>query len=128
MPTYVTLAVDDVARATRFYRVFLGRHPTRQREDHTFFDLDGPVLALFERGAMEQASGLPLGQTGAMALSWNVESKQAVSEIVKRAVEAGAGTGRPTHRTPWGAWAAWLTDPDGHIWEIVWPPPLPPAG
>ena len=27
--------------------------------------------------------------------------------------------------TFWGGHAAWLADPDGHVWEIVWNPRWP---
>ena len=125
--SFVTLAVADVARATAFYRRLLEAEPTRTGAGHAFFEADGQTLALFDQEAMARETGTS-GRPGAVGLSWNLPDEEALAAALARAEAAGATVTHPLHTQPWGARACWVTDPDGHPWELVWNPRShPPA-
>ena len=45
-----------------------------------------------------------------------------------QAQRAGARIVKPANGTFWDGYAGYFTDPDGHLWEVVWNPQLLPAG
>lgn len=129
--TLVTLAVDDLERALRFYRHGLGL-PSRgivgQEFEHgavAFFELEsGLRLALWPRASLAQDSGLPAGprSPGEFCLAHNVGSKLEVDETMTQAARAGARIVKPPQDTFWGGYAGYFLDPDEHLWEVAWNP------
>lgn len=41
---------------------------------------------------------------------------------MEQARRAGAAIVKPAAETFWGGYAGYFTDPDGHLWEVVWNP------
>lgn len=129
--TLITLAVDDLDRALRFYRDGLG-FPTEgivgTEFEHgavVFFDLQsGLKLALWPRKSLSHDTGLSAGPPSPteFALGHNVTSKAEVDAVLERAREAGAVILRDGHDTFWGGYAGYFQDPDRHVWEIAWNP------
>lgn len=129
--TVVTLAVDDLERALRFYRDGLG-WPTEgifgTEFEHgavAFFDLQGGLkLAIWPRASLAHDTGLPLGKPSAteLSLGHNVASRAAVDAAMDQAARAGAVIVKPAQETFWGGYAGYFQDPGGHLWEIVWNP------
>ncbi len=135
--TVITLGVDDLERALRFYRDGLGL-PTEgivgQEFAHgavVFLDLQaGLRLALWPRTSLAHDSGLPLSPpcpTG-LSLGHNVASREDVDTVMAQAAAAGAHIVRPAHATFWGGYAGYFQDPDQHLWEVVWNPAWPGTG
>ncbi len=135
--TVITLAVDDLERALRFYRDGLGL-PTQgivgREFAHgavAFFDLQaGLKLALWPRASLAHDAGLPPGRPNSAdtSLGHNVGSKEEVDAVMAQAQRAGARIVKPANGTFWDGYAGYFTDPDGHLWEVVWNPQLLPAG
>ena len=133
--TVITLGVDDLERALRFYRDGLGL-PTPgiigQEFEHgavVFIKLqDGVNLALWLRTSISHDSGLPVTPRSAteMSLGHNVRSREDVDTVMAQAEKAGATIARRAHDTFWGGYAGYFQDPDGHLWEVVWNPQLMP--
>ena len=134
----LTLAVADLERSLRFYRDGLGL-PTpgvvgREFEHGAvaFFDLQpGLKLALWPRASLAHDSGLPPGSPDdgpGFTIGHNVASPADVDAVMARAASAGAVVVKPARDTFWGGYAGYFRDPDGHLWEVVWNPHLPPAG
>lgn len=129
--TVLTLAVDDLERAVRFYRDGLGL-PTQgiigTEFEHgavAFFDLQhGIKLALWPRNSLAHDTGLALGAPSPTecSLGHNVASKQDVDAVMVQARQAGARIVKPAGDTFWGGYAGYFADPDGHLWEVVWNP------
>jgi uncharacterized glyoxalase superfamily protein PhnB len=46
--------------------------------------------------------------------------------VMAEARRAGATVVKAAHETFWGGYAGYFTDPDGHLWEVVWNPQLLP--
>ena len=129
--TVITLAVDDLERALKFYRDGLG-FPTQDivgtEFEHgavAFFDLqDGLKLAIWTRKDLAHEAKVPLGPRSAteFALGHNVASKADVEAVMEQARKAGAVITDPAHDAFWGGYTGSFQDPDGHLWEIAWNP------
>jgi hypothetical protein len=134
--TLITLGVDDLERALRFYRDGLGL-PTEgivgSEYEHgavAFFDLQpGLKLALWPRASMAHDTGLPLQPRSATEcmLAHNVASPAEVDAVMEEARRAGATIVKPAAHTFWGGYAGCFQDPDGHLWEAAWNPQMMPA-
>lgn len=131
----ITLGVDDLQRAVRFYRDGLGLKTegiVGHEFEHgavAFFDLQpGLRLALWPRASLAQDAGLPLGGRGTadLCLAHNVASKVEVDAVMAEAAAAGAVIAKPARETFWGGYAGYFRDPDQHLWEIAWNPRMLP--
>ena len=129
--TVITLCVDDLARAVRFYRDGLGLHTEGiigTEFEHgavAFFALQaGLRLALWPRASLAHDSGLPQGPVSAteLSLGHNVGSKAEVDAVMAQALAAGATLIKPAQDTFWGGYGGYFQDPDQHLWEVVWNP------
>ncbi len=133
--TFVTLGVDDLERAVRFYRDGLGL-PTEgivgTEFEHgavAFFDFHGGLrFALFPRENLAHDAGLPVSAPSPtdFALAHNVASRAEVDEVMAQAEAAGAAVVKPPGETFWGGYTGYFQDPDGHLWEVAWNPNLLP--
>ena len=129
--TLLTLGVDDLQRAVRFYRDGLGWKTegiVGAQFEHgavAFFDLEsGLKLALWLRASLAHDSGLELGArnpTG-FSIGHNVGSRREVDDAMNRAGQAGATIVKPARDTFWGGYAGYFQDLDGHLWEVAWNP------
>jgi catechol 2,3-dioxygenase-like lactoylglutathione lyase family enzyme len=132
--TVLTIGVDDLERALRFYRDGLGL-PTEgiigQEFEHgavAFFDLQAGVkLGLWLRKNIAWDSRLPLANASPteFTIGHNVSSKAEVDTVMAQAQRAGATIVKPAQDTFWGGYAGYFQDPDQHLWEIVWNPQWP---
>jgi catechol 2,3-dioxygenase-like lactoylglutathione lyase family enzyme len=131
--TVVTLGVDDLERALRFYRDGLGLQTdgiVGQEFEHgavVFIQLQpGLRLALWPRASIAHDSGLPVTPPSAteLTLGHNVSSRGEVDAVMNEAEKAGARIVKRAHETFWGGYAGYFQDPDGHLWEVVWNPNL----
>jgi uncharacterized protein len=133
--TVLTLAVADLERSVAFYRDGLG-FPTEgivgvefEHGAVAFFDLEsGLKLALWRRSDLAHDTGLGLSEPSStdFSLGHNVRTKVEVDAVMAQALEAGATLVKAAQATFWGGYAGYMTDPDGHLWEIVWNPQLLP--
>jgi catechol 2,3-dioxygenase-like lactoylglutathione lyase family enzyme len=129
--TLLTLGVDDLERAVRFYRDGLGLKTEGiigKEFEHgavAFFELQsGLRLALWPRASIAHDTGLPAGRASPtdFTVAHNVNSKAEVDQVMAEARKAGAAIVKPAHDTAWGGYAGYFQDPDGHVWEVAWNP------
>lgn len=134
--TVITLGVDDLEVAIRFYRDGLGLKSEGvigQEFEHgavAFFDLQaGLKLALWPRKSIAYDSEIALQDPSAteFTLGHNVSSRAEVDAVMQQAQDAGAVLVKPAQATFWGGYAGYFQDPDRHLWEIVWNPQLLPT-
>jgi uncharacterized protein len=120
----VTLGVADLERSRRFYEDGLGWRRGNQHEEVAFYQLGGMVLALWGQDALAQDARLPGAGNGFgnIALAYNTRSREEVDTVLGEAAAAGAEILKPAEATPWGGYAGYFADPDGHLWEIAWNP------
>ncbi len=124
--TLITLGVANLARAHQFY-ASLGWEPAETAEAVAFYQMNGLVLALFDREELAKDQGRPgaaLG-TGGMTLAQNFVDRAGVDEAFAKAVAAGATPLKPPEEVFWGGYSGYYADPDGHVWEVAhnpfWP-------
>ena len=132
--TLITLGVDDLEKATAFYRDGLGL-PTQgivgteyEYGAVAFFQLqNGLGLALWPRACIARDSGITSGPKSPteFTLGHNVNSQEEVDRVMRQAEAAGATIVKPAQATFWGGYAGYFQDPDGHLWEIAWNPQMP---
>ncbi len=129
--TLITLGVEDLEAAIRFYRDGLGLTTegiVGAELPHgavAFFDLQaGLKLALWPRTSIAHDTGIPVGRPNAtdLTIGHNVSSKVEVDAVMEQAEAAGAVIVKPAHDTFWGGYAGYFQDPDGHLWEVAWNP------
>jgi len=129
--TLITLGVDDLQRAVRFYRDGLGLKTEGivgtefEYGAVAFFDLQaGLKLALWPRKSIAHDTGIPLGRPNAtdFTIGHNVSSKIEVDAVMEQAKRAGAVVVKPAHDTFWGGYAGYFQDPDWNLWEVAWNP------
>jgi uncharacterized protein len=133
--TLITLGVDDLETAVRFYRDGLGFDTegiVGQQFEHgavAFFQLQaGLKLALWPRISLAHDTGLAVGAPSAteLAIGHNVSSKADVDTVMEQARAAGATIVKPAQDTFWGGYSGYFQDPDRHLWEVAWNPQLLP--
>ena len=133
--TLITLGVDDLDRALRFYRDGLGLKTDGivgtefENGAVAFIDLQpGLRLALWPRKSIAADTGLAL--TGAsptnMTLAHNVHSEAEVDAVMAEAKSAGAAIVKPAAKTFYGGYAGYFLDPDNHLWEVAFNPAMLP--
>ena len=124
--TIITLGVENLDRALRFYRDGLGWQVSSSSQgDIAFLKLSGVVLALYPRSLLARDANLPgLGRLpfGGFTLAQNVRESHLVDEGLSQAEAAGARILRPAHDAEWGGRSGYFADPDGHPWEVAWHP------
>ncbi|WP_178021802.1 VOC family protein [uncultured Paenibacillus sp.] len=129
--TVLTIGVEDLEKALRFYRDGLGWATdgiVGQEFEHgavAFFDLQaGFKLALWKREDIAHDTGLKVNPPSSteFTLGHNVASKSEVDQVMEQAKAAGATIVVPPHDTFWGGYSGYFQDPDGHLWEVVWNP------
>jgi len=132
----LTIGVDDLDRALRFYRdgLCLSTEGVTGEEFEfgavAFFDLQSGIrLALWPRESISRDTGIHAGppSTTEFTIGQNVSSKEEVDVVMKQAKHAGAVIVKAAQETFWGGYAGYFQDPDGHLREIVWNPQLLPA-
>jgi len=129
--TVLTVGVDDLEAAVRFYRDGLGL-PTEgiigtefEFGAVAFFDLqDGLKLGVWPRASLAHDAGLAVGSRSAteFSIGHNVSSRDEVDAIMAQAAAAGATIVKAAGDTFYGGYAGYFFDPDDHLWEIVWNP------
>ncbi|MBW3582084.1 MAG: VOC family protein [Euryarchaeota archaeon] len=134
--TMITLGVDDLERALRFYRDGLG-FPTEgivgTEFEHgavVFFELSGGMkLGLYAREDLARDAGVPksVASTTEFSIAHNVASKEAVDTVMTEAEAAGARIIKPAQDAFWGGYSGYFADPDGHLWEVAWNPAWEPS-
>ena len=119
----ITLGVEDVARARRFYEALGWMASAASQAEVAFFQANGLGLALFGRAALAADAGAEAaaGFSG-VTIAQNLRSRRAVDETYAEALAAGGTPTRAPHETHWGGYVAYVADPDGHVWEFAFNP------
>jgi catechol 2,3-dioxygenase-like lactoylglutathione lyase family enzyme len=132
--TFITLGVDDLERAVKFYRDGLGLETNGiigtefEYGAVAFFDMQpGLKLGLWPRKSLAHDTALSVSPPSPtdFSLAHNVESRAEVDELMKQAEAAGATIVKAACDTFYGGYAGYFQDPDKHLWEIAWNPKMP---
>ncbi len=131
----LTLGVDDLERAVRFYRDGLGLATEGiigTEFEHgavAFFDLQaGLKLAVFARGDLAHDAEIAVSPPAPtdFSIGHNLMSADEVDTVMAEAAKAGAKIVKKAQKTFWGGYAGYFQDPDRHLWEVLWNPAFLP--
>lgn len=119
---FITLRVEDLAGALAFYEQGLGWRPLWVVPGEVaFFQVaPGQVLSLFSAAGFDEDTAGEREMT--MTLAHNVDSEEAVREVVAEMAASGAEVLKPPVSADWGGYHATLRDPAGFGWEIAYNP------
>ncbi|MFT4009405.1 MAG: VOC family protein [Nocardioidaceae bacterium] len=123
--SFVTLAVEDVARSHAFYIDGLGWVPELYVPGEVLMIRAGQhlVFSLWDRAAFEAEVGSARSGPGIVpiTLAHNVRTPAEVDEILAFATSLGAEAS-PAQARDWGGYTGYFADPDGFRWEIAMNP------
>ena len=116
----ITLFVEDLAAAKRFYGEAFGLPVTYEDDDSAVFKFANTLINLLKStaalGLIEPAPVAPPEAGARMQFTLDVDDVDAMcAELATRGVTLLNG---PMDR-PWGIRTASFQDPAGHIWEIA---------
>jgi uncharacterized protein len=134
----VTLAVRDLERSLTFYRDGLALPGKIIGTEYTdsvsgaagavaFFELQGGlILALYPRVDFAKDARVPDEASSQVefSLGYLTGSRQEVDALIRQAVAAGARVTEAPRERAWGIYSGYFSDPDGHLWEIIWNPAM----
>lgn len=127
----ITLGAKNVETLSGFYDA-LGWSRVETQDGVVAYDLIGQTLGLYPLASLAEDLGVPVESLGhgAATLGYNVETKEAVAEVLSRVDGAGGKILKPAADVFWGGHHGYFADPEGHIWEIAFNPfsPLGPNG
>ena len=117
----ITLGVDDLSAAVKFYEEGLGFPRMESPPDVAFFTLNGTWLGLYGREALAEDARVPPQGNGfeSFSLAHNVQSEAEVDEVIAQAAKAGATVVKPPEKVFWGGYSGYFKDLDGHLWEVA---------
>lgn len=118
----ITLFVEDLDAAKRFYREVFGLPVAFEDDDSAAFNFGNTIVNLLKvtaaRELIEPAAVASREAGARLQLTIEVDDVDGMCrELAKRGVELLNG---PIDR-PWGVRTASFSDPGGHIWEIAQP-------
>jgi len=124
--SYITLGVDDLDAARRFYVDGLG-WPTEMDVAGEVIMIrvgDRLILSLWAASEFEKEVGPIRRGPGLvpLTLAHNVASTQAVDEVLATARAAGAVDVSAGEHREWGGYTGYFADPNGFRWEVAWNP------
>ena len=116
----ITLFVEDLEAAKRFYREVFGLPVKFEDDDSAVFDFGSTIINLLKAAAAREPiapAAVASRESGSrLQLTIQVDDVDATcAELATRGVELLNG---PIDR-PWGVRTASFSDPGGHIWEIA---------
>ena len=121
----ITLGVADLARSKRFYVEGFGWKPVFENEEIVFYQMNGLMLGTWLASAFDADLRRTASTPGAFSVAHNVTSKDAVQPLLDKRASAGGSVLRPADAPPQGGFRGYVSDPDGHAWEIAWNPAWP---
>ena len=119
----ITLGVRDMNRAKKFYCEGLGWGIHHEAQGYWLsFSLNNKSLELAftpwdARAADAATSAEGTGFRG-VTLSYVVQSRQRVDEVLEEAKRAGGNIAKPGQEVH-GYYNGYFTDPEGYLWKVV---------
>lgn len=119
--TLISLGVNDLARAVKFYEALGMKRRMKAAEGVAFFEGGGAVISLFPREELAKDANVENSKPGfsGITLAYNVASEPEAGAVLNAAEAAGGKILKPAQRVFWGGWCGHFADTEGHIWEVA---------
>ncbi|WP_163269703.1 VOC family protein [Chelativorans alearense] len=123
----ITLGVDDLDRAVRFYEDMGLERNEKITEGVAFFQMGGVILALWPRDELAEDAGIRERKRGfsGVALAYNTRSEAEVGLMLERVEKAGGRIVKPARRAFFGGMQGYFEDTEGNLWEVAHNPDFP---
>jgi predicted lactoylglutathione lyase len=135
----VTLAVQDLTTSFAFYRDGLGLPGKIIGTEYmdsisgasgavALFELGGLILALYPRSDLVKDANVPDDRGPSQvefSLGYLTKNRREVDAVVRKATTAGARVTEAPRERAWGIYSGYFSDPDGHLWEIIYNRAMP---
>jgi len=126
--TVVCLPIRDLDKTLAFYKNALGFSDAQVDEGIIALELPNLSLFLMEKNAFEtytkkagRDAQFPDNNAGAV-ISCAMETKEEVDTILENVLKHGGTTSaKAAMDETSGGYTGYFTDPDGHLWELVYP-------
>jgi predicted enzyme related to lactoylglutathione lyase len=124
----ITLGVEDVDRAKRFYHEGFGLaiemdagHFVRMALGEGEGGKGVASLALYPRAALSDDAGVDPAGSGfkAVVVSMIVDSSTEVDAVLTAAETAGGEIVKAGETAQWGGYSGHFADPDGNLWKVA---------
>ncbi|MEH7401361.1 VOC family protein [Gottfriedia acidiceleris] len=116
---YLILYVSNLEKSLTFYTESLGLPIRGNHGTYVELDTDNTVLAMIERGNVQELTGLSYKSTEASSQTFEIGF---VTDDVHSTIEdlrtKGVNIIKEPITKPWGQTVAYVADPDGHFIEI----------
>lgn len=126
--TVLCLPVADLQKTLDFYRGVFGLADAQIDGDMIVLELPNLSLFLMTKESYESYTkkanrdALMPGSSAPAVISCAVEAKEDVDQALSKAeAQGGANAGPAAIDTASGGYIGYVTDPDGHLWELVCP-------
>lgn len=119
--TLISLGVNDLARAVKFYEALGMKRRMEAAEGVAFFEGGGAVISLFPREELAKDANVENSMPGfsGITLAYNVATEPEVGAVLHAAEAAGGKILKPAQRVFWGGWCGHFADTEDHIWEVA---------
>ena len=116
----ITLFVEDLAAAKRFYQEVFGLPVAFEDKDSTVFRFDNTIINLLNvEAAPELIAPAAVGDPASGSRFQFTVEVDDVDEMCAELAKRGVGLLNGPIDRPWGVRTASFRDPAGHIWEIA---------
>ena len=118
--SFITLAVEDVARSRKFYVDGLGWKPMFENNEVIMLPAgEHLMLSLWSIESFTAEIGTaPARGVAPITLAHNCATEKEVDNVLALATSIGADVS-PAVRREWGGYSGYFSDPDGFRWEIA---------
>ncbi len=118
--SFITLAVEDVARSRKFYVDGLGWKPMFENDEVIMLPAgEHLMLSLWSIESFTAEIGTaPARGVAPITLAHNCATEKEVDNVLALATSIGAVVS-PAIRREWGGYSGYFSDPDGFRWEIA---------
>ena len=118
--SFITLAIEDVARSRKFYVVGLGWKPMFENDEVIMLPAgEHLMLSLWSIESFTAEIGTaPARGVAPITLAHNCATEKEVDNVLALATSIGADVS-PAVRREWGGYSGYFSDPDGFRWEIA---------
>lgn len=122
----ITLGVTDLKKSREFYKKLGWQEAPNSDDDICFYQLNGVLIALYPMNELLSAQDTTVQPApGGITIAINTRSHDEVDKIIDEFIKAGGKVIKPAHEFPW-AYSGYVSDLDGHSWEISYVPSLIP--
>ena len=118
--SFITPAVEDVARSRKFYVDGLGWKPMFENDEVIMLPAgEHLMLSLWSIESFTAEIGTaPARGVAPITLAHNCATEKEVDNVLALATSIGADVS-PAIRREWGGYSGYFSDPDGFRWEIA---------